>query len=766
MDIVQLLLDSAFLRFWTRIIKTVDTPSIAAARTPADSPGWSEASFLTIFFFQMDFEDWDLITDDSQEYNQTNHTRAPIQVSSLSTTSTTTIGTLMAAPKSQPLQRPEQRHRPRIKAPLQVKPEGIMDQHGRSLNSTFCDVSQLQRATPLQRPPLHLEPVTSAPITPSDSPLPAPQLRSGYRHSTGPQMRLTALSNDVVVSPMPSDTTKLPSRSTRKLPLNPKGMKKQRPPPVSRMNSCSTCPAVQAIWPQFVTAFLSFSPMLQNLSASANFDEHCQRILDSFAASTIYRYLSTLMQFYAACCSLRVSLEGMTEIQFADILLAGRSSEPRVSPSMCIKSVRWAFKQFGIQCFQMALGPLISSFTKEHVISDRREALPYSLLVIIQWERRLLQSSATQQEILGLGSFLLMLWSGMRFADLQRTYLSSLAYDMSSLRGLSYKTKTCKSGCPFGLVCRGFLSSGSFTWVHRYLQELDSLYATGGKQPNEVDFIIPSLDQLSADGGPCPMTYPEALHYCRYFLSLPWRKSPLDTALTAQHYTVHGLKSTLLSFANQLQLAPELRRLQGKHKDPLQSTRLYSRDDVSGALQLQNAIIDSVQKGWRPHTPLGRGGQTPIPEQSFTLEKFKKDVVDPQPQWSFFSFNQQPQFEAEIFESGDVEGSSESSSSTDSSESSSSPAARGNTSTAREPRTVPDSFDEISMGVFRQTWHVVMNPHPEEGVPPEGQWITACGRRFHPESFSIREALALEPGHVLCAHPGCKKGWISVGIFK
>jgi hypothetical protein len=411
---------------------------------------------------------------------------------------------------------------------------------------------------------------------------------------------------------------------------------------------------------------------------------------------------------------------------------------------MCIKSVRWAFKQFGIQCFQIALGPLISSFTKEHVVSDRREALPYSLLIIIQWERRLLQSSSTQQEVLGLGSFLLMLWSGMRFADLQRTYLSSLAYDMVSLRGLSYRTKTCKSGCRFGLVCKGFLSSGSFTWVHRYLQEIDSLYSHWGKQPNEVDFIIPSLDQLHTDSSPVPMTYPEALHYCRYFLSLPWRKSPIDTALTAQHYTVHGLKSTLLSFANQFQLAPELRRLQGKHKDPLQSTRLYSRDDVSGALQLQEAIIDSVQKGWRPHTPLGRGGQTPIQEQSFTLEKFKKDAVDPQ--WSFFSFNQPPIFEADHFDQEDAEHSSNSSSSSDSSESSSSPSVP----VVREPKAIPDSFDEIAMGVFRQTWHVVMNPQPEEGLPPDWRWATACGRRFHAESFSIRDELALTAGHVLC----------------
>ena len=269
----------------------------------------------------MRFDDWDLITEGEESSDVAPHARAPFQVSSLSTSSTARSGSILtAAPKSQPLQRPESQNRPRIRAPVPMNSRHLPASNGVSAHSTVFDVSQLQHATPLQRPNLTSEPVTSAPITPSDMPLPAPQFRSGYRPSSGPQIRLSALSQDVAVSPLQSDTTKLPSRSTRKLPMQTKGTKKQRPLPISRGNSCSTCPAVQAIWPQFITAFLSLSPMLRDLSTSAHFEEHCQRILDSFAASTIYRYLSTLMQFHAACVSLRVSLEGLTEIQFADIL--------------------------------------------------------------------------------------------------------------------------------------------------------------------------------------------------------------------------------------------------------------------------------------------------------------------------------------------------------------------------------------------------------------------------------------------------------------
>ena len=129
----------------------------------------------------------------------------------------------------------------------------------------------------------------------------------------------------------------------------------------------------------------------------------------------------------------------------------------------------------------------------------------------------------------------------------------------------------------------------------------------------------------------------------------------------------------------------------------------------------------------------------------------------------FFAFNKPPVFEADHFDPVDAEQSESSSSSSDSSESSSSPSVKA---TRRDPKTIPDSFDEIAMGVFRQTWHVVMNPQTEEGLPPDFKWTTACGRRFHPDSFSIRDELALTAGHVLCAHPGCKKGWISVGILQ
>ena len=109
-------------------------------------------------------------------------------------------------------------------------------------------------------------------------------------------------------------------------------------------------------------------------------------------------------------------------------------------------------------------------------------------------------------------------------------------------------------------------------------------------------------------------------------MSLPWRKTPLVFG-NITHYTIHGLKSTFLSWASQLKLDPESRRLQGHHKDPLKSTRLYSRDDIDGSIFVQETIIQKIQEGWRPHTPLSRGGQLPLQEPQVILESPEKNPL-------------------------------------------------------------------------------------------------------------------------------------------
>ena len=124
----------------------------------------------------------------------------------------------------------------------------------------------------------------------------------------------------------------------------------------------------------------------------------------------------------------------------------------------------------------------------------------------------------------------------------------------------------------------------------------------------DIDFMIPSIGPQGVRVPLQPMSYAEGLYFLRKYLCLPWKRNPLSIGVAPNYYTIHGLKSTLISWATQLDLSDEHKRLQGKHQARNSSTRLYSRDDVHGAIKLQQAIVSAVQSGWRPVTPLSRGG--------------------------------------------------------------------------------------------------------------------------------------------------------------
>ena len=347
----------------------------------------------------------------------------------------------------------------------------------------------------------------------------------------------------------------------------------------------------------------------------------------------------------------------------ADLLMTGASEVGRFS-SMTLKAIRWAFKTFGLTCFEHCFSPIVSSFCKTKFVTERKESLPLPLIVLVQWERRILQSAATPAEILILGTFLVMAFSGMRFGDIQRVM------------------------------------------VHR--------------------------------------------------------KTPLVFG-NITHYTIHGLKSTFLSWASQLKLDPEPRRLQGHHKDPLKSTRLYSRDDIDGSIFVQETIIQKIQEGWRPHTPLSRGGQLPLQEPQVILESFKKEAVDYQ--WLFFSFGDPNH--VLILPEPDVSLQSESSSSSSSSDSSASD--RTDEPTKKKAIKVPlvdfSSVEELEMASYRKTLHVIMRWDDDSNPSGFRSTRTACGKSFPSETVKPHAEIPQDSNIKFCTHPGCRKGWMALGAL-
>ena len=390
----------------------------------------------------------------------------------------------------------------------------------------------------------------------------------------------------------------------------------------------------------------------------------------------------------------------------------------------------------------------------------------------MRWERRILQSNSSIKEIVILGGLLLLLWSGLRFGDIQRSYLNTWQLDSAALRGLTWRSKTSNSATPFGVCTCGLLSKGTLAWIHRYLQTLDKLY--NRLHPGDIDFALPSF------GGTDPivwppqaMSYGEALYFLRHYMTLPWSSASATQNLSSDHYTIHGLKCTLLSWACQLGLSEEDRRQHGKHKPAQQSVALYSRDDVVGSLRLQNNIIETICQGWRPCTPLARGGQKPIQDPPFEMERFRKDtgiLV-----WNFFQFDRLPTFATEGAGARSLSPAAAQDSDSDDSTSSHSSASSGTSDDASESpqpfskrckvQSSAFSPDQFAFGLHRVTWHVMLpcaDTHESAPQWDSRSWKTACGRFLPGDNVVICSEISVRENQALCSHMGCRKSFTSI----
>lgn len=628
----------------------------------------------------------------------------------------------------------------------------------RSLHAPNRPVSSLSRPDPsLPRP-------ASIQVTSVSSGKPRP--KSGLRRplSLQPQSWDDIRQRDPDISKVGTVLPDNPCGKRQKLPLKApsSGMVQ-----LTRVAHASRCPVVLRLWSTVMQSFSAVSPMLSSMSHSTYAEDHANRFLDQFAASTLVKYLSALIAWLRICEDMHVDPWSLNDSSLADIIcasaLARRSDGQGPKHSVTLKALRWAHKRLQIPCLACVFEPICNSFHSQKTLGDRRESLPYSLFVLCQWERRILSSTSSEFEILVLGSFLFLLWSGLRFSDMQRSFLSSWQFTLDELRGISWRTKTA-ANVSFGLISRGFLSWGEHGWMLKWLTTLDELHSRSHSD-SSVDFVLPVCSPEGVSTPLQPMSYTAALYYLRVFILLPWKSSLVWTAPKPSDYTLHGLKSTLITWATQLNIPEEQRRLQGKHKAVQSSTRLYSRDDVFGALALQNTVRKRVSEGWKPATPLARGGQLPLMEPSFVVECFKKSAL--QREWKFFSFR-----EAGIvydIEEGDedlndavVSSSSSDSGSVDSSDASDSKVPSKKSTLQPVDQLGPP--EEFQLGLHGFTWHVMVTTDDARDVPctNEGRWRTACGRHLMASRVTLHTDLDMQTGQSLRFHPGCRKGWSSL----
>ena len=452
----------------------------------------------------------------------------------------------------------------------------------------------------------------------------------------------------------------------------------------------------------------------------------------------------------------------LSPIELADLLLQSslhKSSDEssvgghhKIYEMVCQSDIR-AF----IRSVLQPVGGFIPQFeTPKRPARDRTTAL----WAVVQFERRLLQKSATQNEVLFLGSCLVAIWGGLRFADAQRMPLSSIVLDRDNIRASCFRSKTSHKGQPFGCKASGFLSHGSFNWVIKRLQMVDEIWENSGLSEIESIFF-----QWHQDGVHV-LSNGETIQLLRHYLLAPWRSQPSPPSTCTINFALRSMKTTFLAWTAQRSdvFTEEQRMVQGHHKSQKSSSlRRYSSDDVYPQLQLQASLISIVQTGWRPALVQHRGAQAPMVEPAVQLERFRKDIE--QLTWKKIRFDSNPPdlhdwgiSLVEEVQDDNIHGQSDSSSDSDTSSSDSEGEKRVTTKKGQLQNDIGNS-EEIFVGWTTHIQHAVrVDPSPKPGAPTfEGiAWRSMCGARLNPNmNFSDQPKSGLS----FCRKPACMKAW-------
>ena len=535
----------------------------------------------------------------------------------------------------------------------------------------------------------------------------------------------------------------------------PRGGKSNQP----AVRSSSIPADLIARWMLLVHSVGALSTIWQDYHESQQFDIHCQRLLEKFAPSTLHKYINTLQCIYSILVDFSWTWDDIGCHHLSDLLQIaheGKNSEWGFGATTAIKALRWAQKLLLVSSWQMLYDPIINSFFSSNS-HERRESIPLSLFLVSQWERRLLMKECTLQEQILLGGLLCMLWGGLRFADGQRISLHSLSWCITALRGSCYRTKTSKTGQPWAIQARGFLSHGEWSWVAQWLVALDTLWSRAHNAMSDADFLLPMTRDDQFAYALVPLPYSQALHWLRHFCNLPWKHSAIPDSANPGDYTLHSLKTTTLSWSNQLAqqglVTEEQRHLQGHHRKG--SMRLYSRDDTAGQPALQNTLILQVQKGHRFVTPLHRGSQRPIQEPAVSLEKFRKAYQDHT--WLFLPFNaaspdpilegipahQEPSVQSQA---GSNDGDSSDSSSSSSSSASSS---------VSQQLDIGETDELIVTRITKIQHMMIVSNDSHQPVWEDRHFRAACGARL-PRDDCVFDT-QLDPQMAMCRHAACFK---------
>ena len=112
------------------------------------------------------------------------------------------------------------------------------------------------------------------------------------------------------------------------------------------------------------------------------------------------------------------------------------------------------------------------------VMMQDKEALPLPVAFVAYLEWYVMQQDSDASLALFAGSCLICIYASLRYNDALSVEWSSLCIDSDTLRGTARRTKTTRSGMPWGIILKGVLGSQglSNSWVGHYFFRLGKVW--------------------------------------------------------------------------------------------------------------------------------------------------------------------------------------------------------------------------------------------------------------------------------------------------
>ena len=381
-------------------------------------------------------------------------------------------------------------------------------------------------------------------------------------------------------------------------------------------------------WRDFLSELGSASALYTEASASQNGEFLLDRAARKFAPSTLLRYFDAWLNWTSFCKLAAASPHDPPPGLLPDWLKSQSSRQGLAT--MQLRALAWFCKTAGLPKLQACVcTPICQAFSVASHPTEHRESLPLSLSFVLYLEKCVLDPNTSHAEILRIGYLLLCLWGSLRWGDALWCPPSRLHYQPQShaLVGICLRTETTKRGMPFGILAAGLCGTSSQCWSLRFLCVLrQSVADTLALNPQRhLDFLPSSLS--GSEARPiisAPLKRERMVLWLRGLLLKHWRlMSPEPAPAAFGLVAAHSLKCTVLSWARQLHLDSDLRRIQGHHRQSGsdRSVSLYSRDDILPMLRLQRLVVDAVRSrfGFRPLQPMARGLSEPLPDFPVTL---------------------------------------------------------------------------------------------------------------------------------------------------